>query len=292
MVDTTINQPSSWWAVLGRLGLFVLAFAIATGGTITPLVTALSDWTTEHPASADFLINAMGAVSILAATWVMTRFVDKRHFLSVGFDWKNAFGDLSRGLTIGALWLGSSVGLLLIMGFATAQAPVGFSSQLALIAAASVLLNVLTQQLLVVGYIFQTVRAKGGFALALFVSSFLFSVLHIGAFEGALIPPFNVFAAGAVFCFAYGITGNLWFPIAIHFAWNVLLGPLLGLTISGTGRLGLGWRFFEIEGPDLITGGAFGLEGGLVVTLTTTTLVMILFFVYRRRSNTSKSNDC
>jgi hypothetical protein len=129
--------------------------------------------------------------------------------------------------------------------------------------------NTLTQQLLLCGYIFQTIRARSSFTVALLVSAALFSALHAGAFLGAWLPIVNVFGAGALFCLAYGITGNLWFPIGIHFAWNSLLGPVLGLTVSGTDQLGVGWRVFQVEGPALFSGGAFGLEGGLVVTITT-----------------------
>ena len=94
-----------------------------------------------------------------------------------------------------------------------------------------------------------------------------------------------MFLAGLVFCKAYRITGNLWLPIAIHFAWNFLLGPVFGLTVSGTVVLGPGWRSFEIEGPDLFTGGHFGLEGGLIVTVTTTIFVVALFLFYRRKGD-------
>lgn len=291
MGTTAKKQTITWWTALGRVGLFVLAFACAAGVTIAPLATVLADWAADKPATANLFFSAMGAVAILFATWVMTRFVDKRRFSTVGFDWPRAFRDLSRGLGIGAAWLGASVGLLLISGLATYQVPAGFSGPLVLIAAGSALLNVLTQQLLVVGYIFQTIRAKGGFPIAVVVSALLFSALHAGAFQGSLIPPINVFAAGLVFCLAYGITENLWLPVAIHFAWNVLLGPVLGLTISGTGNLGLGWRFFEISGPDIFTGGAFGLEGGLLVTLTTTILIIILLLSYRRKKGIAQSTD-
>jgi len=116
------------------------------------------------------------------------------------------------------------------------------------------------------------------------VSSALFSLYHAGAFQGGWLPPLNVFLAGLVFCLAYGITGNLWFPTSVHFAWNFLLGPLLGLTVSGSGELTAALPLIELDGPARFTGGAFGLEGGFVVTLTTTALVFALMAILRRRS--------
>ena len=58
-------------------------------------------------------------------------------------------------------------------------------------------------------------------------------------------------------------------PVGIHFAWNFLLGPTLGLTVSGTSHFGNNWQVFSLTGPAYFTGGSFGFEGGLIVTLTT-----------------------
>ncbi len=118
------------------------------------------------------------------------------------------------------------------------------------------------------------------------MSAALFAGIHAGAFQGAWLPAVNVFSAGVLFCLAYGVSGNLWFPVSIHFAWNLLLGPVLGLTVSGTGELGLGWSVFSVDGPELFTGGAFGVEGGLVVTLTTAILITVLALFWRNLSET------
>lgn len=69
----------------------------------------------------------------------------------------------------------------------------------------------------------------------------------------------------------------------MRFAWNLLLGPVLGLTVSGTDQLGLGWCMLALEGPEVFTGGSFGLEGGLIVTLTTSLLIGGLLLVRSRQ---------
>ncbi len=277
-----MNRPNTWWAVLGRLLLFILAFACAAAVAVAPLATVLSDWAAANPRSAQLYSDVSGALAILAATWLMTRFVDKRPFHTIGFTPDKAGRDLSIGLAAGASWIAISVGLAMAAGWASFQSPEGLQASLLLIAAVSVLFNVLTQELLLCGFILQTIRAKAGLPAAIVIAALLFSALHAAAFEGQWIPPINVFVAGLVFCLAYAITGNLWLPISIHFAWNFLLGPVFGLTVSGTAALGLGWRSFEIEGPHLFTGGDFGLEGGLIVTSTATMFVVVLTLLYRR----------
>jgi membrane protease YdiL (CAAX protease family) len=273
-----------WTTVWKRLGLFVLAFAVASTIVITPLATILANWAEANSTAARLYGDIAAAIAIVSATWVMTRYVDKRPFLTIGLGPNSAIRDLSAGLAIGTTWLGISVGILVVAGWALFKDQSGFSGAALLVAAVSVFFNVLTQQLLICGYILQTVRTKAGLATAVLVSAVLFSVLHAAAFGGAWIPPVNVFGAGLVFCMAYAVSGSLWLPIAIHFAWNLLLGPVLGLTISGTGSLGLGWNVFEIAGPEIFTGGAFGIEGGLIVTLTTAVLAMVFVLIHKRQS--------
>jgi hypothetical protein len=156
--------------------------------------------------------------------------------------------------------------------------------------AIALLFNVLTQQLLLCGYIFQTIRTQTSLGVALVVSAALFSGYHASAFQGEWLPALNVFAAGLLFCLAYCLTGSLWFPISIHFAWNILLGPVLGLAVSGSGHFGSGIQVFVIQGPALFTGGAFGLEGGLVVTFTTVVGVVALLFLLQQREQKARAS--
>ena len=275
MSDSTMT----WLTVLRRLVLFILAFAGASALVFIPLSTAFSDWADSTPMGAQLYADTAGLIAILAATWVMTRFVDHRPFVSIGFAPQKAARDLGAGLLLGSVWLAVSIGVLLALRWAAPQAATGYSWGLVATAAVSVLFNAITQQLILCGYVLQTLRARAGLPVALLVSALLFSALHAGAFQGAWLPAVNVFAAGLLFCLAYGVTGNLWLGIATHFAWNLLLGPVFGLTVSGTEALGLDWSMFAVDGPQLLTGGAFGIEGGLVVTITTTLIVAALTMI-------------
>jgi hypothetical protein len=109
----------------------------------------------------------------------------------------------------------------------------------------------------------------------------MFALLHYGTAKGAILPLFNLFMAGLLLGYAYLVTGNLWMPIALHFAWNFLLGPVLGLAVSGR-SLTSGTQILSLQGPDSVTGGAFGLEGGLVATFTTAVGLILLYIIYGR----------
>jgi hypothetical protein len=60
----------------------------------------------------------------------------------------------------------------------------------------------------------------------------------------------------------YVLTGNLAIPTGIHISWNFVQGGVFGFAVSG---LDFGTSLVETteQGPDLVTGGAFGPEAGL-----------------------------
>lgn len=278
--------------ILWRVALFMLAFGLIGALLIVPLASALTDWQETFPILAQLFFDIAGAIAMLAATWLLTRFVDHRTFQSIGLAPKNAPRSLAAGLALGAIWLALSVGGVWAAGWTSLQTPVAVSGSLLLLLAASVFLNTLTQQLLLCGYILQTIRSRANSHVSMLASAALFSAYHAGAYHGAWLPIINVFGAALLFCLAYEVAGNLWFPVGIHFAWNLLLGPVLGLTVSGTEKMGLGWQVFSVHGPPLFTGGGFGLEGGLVVTVTSLLLIVAIApFRFGRSIGKRKKNS-
>jgi hypothetical protein len=113
------------------------------------------------------------------------------------------------------------------LGFAPARA--GRDLLLELLALL-VLVNSITQEVLVRGYVLQTIERSFGGAAAVLVSSLTFTGLHAGALvEGGILPGFNLFAAGLLLGVAFTTTRTLWLPIGLHFSWNFLQGPVLGI---------------------------------------------------------------
>jgi membrane protease YdiL (CAAX protease family) len=115
------------------------------------------------------------------------------------------------------------------------------------------------------GYVLRTLETWRGWPLALAVSSVLFGLAHAANPNVTGLALANIALAGAAFALTYRLAGRrLWLPIAYHFLWNYAQGPLLGFPVSGLG-FGAAARA-TVEGPPAWTGGAFGPEGGLVVT--------------------------
>jgi uncharacterized protein len=266
-------------------------WGICLASVFVPFTSQIDQIQKNFPLHARLYGDSVSLITILFATWLLVRFLDRRPFVSIGFAGGHILKDILIGLSVGSIWLVVSLGIALSFGWASPTQPTGFNWLVLIEAAISMLLNVITQELLLCGFILQTIRSRSNVITAVIISALLFAGYHAGAFKGEWLPAVNVFAAGLIFCLAYIKTGNLWLPISIHFAWDVLLGPVLGLTESGRNDLGAGWKMFVVNGPPLFTGGKFGLEGGLIVTITALSIILISYRFQNHKISESFQNS-
>ena len=87
--------------------------------------------------------------------------------------------------------------------------------------------------------------------------------------------------AGLFLAFGYLRTRQLWLPIGLHIGWNFFEGTIFGFQVSGLSEMPSLIRQ-TVQGPELVTGGLFGPEAGLVV-LPAMALGVLLIFGYTRR---------
>ena len=94
------------------------------------------------------------------------------------------------------------------------------------------------------------------------VQAVVFAALHGGNRGISLMAILNLILAGILLALAYERFERLWFPIGIHFLWNILSGPILGYGVSGYVAQSTVFRTIG-SGSVLITGGAFGIEASV-----------------------------
>jgi hypothetical protein len=113
------------------------------------------------------------------------------------------------------------------------------------------------------GYPFQRLVDSIGPIAATLLLSILFGVAHMfnpGANTASVV--ITIFA-GWLLAAAYLRTRALWFSWGWHFAWNVSMGVLFGLPISGLTRFSPIIQSNTV-GPEWITGGDYGPEASVV----------------------------
>ncbi len=246
-----------------RIFLFFLILGIGTALFIIPVSGLLAGQTT----ALDMLL---GLAAVLA-TYCMTRFVNRKPFTAVGLSLHPAtFRELGWGLLLGfgmmsviflAEYLLGEVRLVW-RDFPPLKvlAVLGSGFVTFLVAAAA-------EELLFRGYVFQTLIQWITFLPAMLLMALVFALSHLANPHITILSTLNVGLAGIWLSFAYMKTRSLWLPIGLHFSWNFTQTSLYAFRTSG---LDFGGRelFASIQsGPDWLTGGAFGPEGGVLATI-------------------------
>ena len=105
----------------------------------------------------------------------------------------------------------------------------------------------------------------------------------------------NTAVAGVWLAAAYLRTRSLWFPLGLHWAWNWTQASLLGLPVSGIQRMAPAPLLHAMNaGPDWLTGGAYGIEGGAACTvalLISTVVILKMKFLSKAPVASTASNQ-
>ena len=211
----------------------------------------------------------------LFTVWLFQKFVNRESFTSIGLEFSGYKDDFVSGLLLGIGLIVLGFGTLYIFNFLSV-ASIQFSLidqlfYLSLFAVVS-----LNEEIAIRGYILQNLSSSFNKYIALVLSSLVFMIMHIGNPNMSAVPLFNLFLAGlllGVYCIH---KNNLWFPIGAHITWNYFQGPVLGFEVSGNDVDSI---FIQsLNGSELITGGEFGFEGSIILTV-----LMIIGIVYLDR---------
>lgn len=129
------------------------------------------------------------------------------------------------------------------------------------------------------GYPLQTLtRAKLAW-LGVLLTSVPFAAAHLA--NPNVVRGFtfiNTALAGVWLAVAYLRTRSLWLPFGLHWAWNWAQASLLGLPVSGINRIAPAPLLKAVNlGPDWLTGGAYGIEGGAACTIALLVSTVIIW---------------
>ncbi|MFS0868762.1 CPBP family intramembrane glutamic endopeptidase [Paenibacillus xylanilyticus] len=141
----------------------------------------------------------------------------------------------------------------------------------------------IVEELIFRGLMFQAINKLLGTWTALAVTSLFFGIAHLGNTGATLWSAFAItLEAGVLLGAAFLWRRNLWFAMGLHFSWNALEG-VLGIPVSGHSSAGL--FIVKVNGPSLLTGGDFGLEGSVVpVIISLLISIPMLYGAIRNRN--------
>ncbi len=132
------------------------------------------------------------------------------------------------------------------------------------------------------GLMFRLLEEWLGSWAALALSALAFGLLHMANPNATLLAAAAIsIEAGILLGALYMLTRRLWMAIGLHMAWNFTQGGVYGINVSGIEVQGL--LFNTMQGPPLLTGGAFGAEASLPAIVICTSLgLWVLYLAHRK----------
>jgi len=241
-------------------------------------VEALFDVSFDSPVM--LTLTAFQVLGSFCALWLATKFIDRKPLISIGLSVKDKANEMLMGLGFALAFIGGLFLLLWLLGAITITGYVGFKPGVFFVSM-MLFLAAFDEELIFRGYILNSMMDSSSRWVALAGSSALFALMHAGnpSVWSNWVPMTELFAAGFILGISYTFTKNLWFPTFFHFGWNFFQG-LLGFEISGINVDS--WKIISHKNtgnvPDIISGGAFGIEGS-VITLSCT--IICTYFIYK-----------
>lgn len=274
--------------ILGQLiiGIPLVVAAFVTVGPEAAMAFIQSNGGGSSAGHMAILI--LGFAPIYFLVWLWLWLFESRPFWTVGLERGQVAWKYGRGLLVGLLMFSISVGIFAVFGFTEIES-IGLRVNGAAVlgGALLVLLGWVVQgaaeEVLARGFLFPVIGTRWGTVTGIVASSSVFALLHLLNPNLSSIAMLNLFLFGAFTALYALYEGGLWGVFAIHSIWNWAQGNLYGFEVSGQ-EVGSAIVFDLMEtGPDWLTGGPFGPEGGLAVTLVLIVSSALVFVAHRRR---------
>ena len=261
-----VLAPSGALRAPWRIAIFIIV-AVAANFIILGTIGALRPGLLSGSAEALtglYVAGAAGTIALLAAHIVCVRWIDRREWRTVGLHRGAAEPRmLAEGFVLGMVPMALAAAALLVVGWLDLEvAREGSSVRLALLTLLALAPAALMEELALRGYVFSVLRETWGWKPALLVLSVLFGAAHWqnpGVTMQALA---LVSLAGVFLGMVLVATGSLYAAWMAHLAWNWTLVAILHTEVSGLALPVVDYRTVE-RGPDWVTGGSWGPEGGI-----------------------------
>jgi hypothetical protein len=206
----------------------------------------------------------LAVAGVLLAHALMLGWIEKRPWADVGLG-RRALG--ARPNALGAALGAAAIALPSLLLVGAQQLRIVPSLDGSWLGAAGSLLVRLApaaffEELFFRGYPFMVLREGMGAPAALAVSSVVFGLAHLQNPGANALSITMVVLAGVFLGAVLLLTRSLWAATAAHLAWNWTLSAVLHTNVSGLPFEMPDYRTVD-AGPDWLTGGAWGPEGGI-----------------------------
>ena len=272
----------SGWRLLVFAATFIaLTIAITTVLRVVLVLIGLPSNISQFIAELVYRVGLL--VAALGAGYICARFLEGLPWRALGLTFHAGwFRDLAFGFAIGFASLVVAVAIASRgLNFSLGSAGWYWIIRSMIGSGAILFVAALAEEAMFRGYGLQTLsRAKLAW-LGVLLTSVPFALVHLSnpnVVRGITFA--NTALAGFWLAAAYLRTRSLWLPLGVHWAWNWALGWVFGLPISGLKLVSNPLLQGQDNGPKWLTGGSYGIEGGVACTIA---LILFTVFLWKTR---------
>ncbi len=270
------GELRSGWSVVVLLLITILGLGV--GSSMVP------ENSEEATIAIKIAVTLVYSLITIGGAIILFKLIYKRKLYQMGFIAKGWITGLLHGFVIGAVSIGLLFAILLLVGQAKVSG-VDMDKLLSftmLIEFFSVGIMAFSEEVLMRGYLMTALKPTRNKWIIFLAPSLLFSLFHLMNPGVTLLSFLNIFLAGMLFAYMFIKSGKLWLSSGFHIAWNFFQGDICGMNVSGNIQTAV----FEtrLGTNELLTGGNFGPEGGILVTCILLLVFMYMRFIYKRPS--------
>lgn len=291
------NQVRSGWKIGLLLVLFIIttmalsvAFSIVYGMVAVAMHPEFASNQAKLMAHVQQQFSGIGnllgsflhliqCISLIFWVIIFWKFLDKGKVREIGLtNVKSSWKDFCAGLLIGAVSFTMVAFILLatksvemVNDFGTPKISTSLLVELVVFIFVGI-----NEELFCRGYCMTILKQTKKAWVPLIVSAIIFAAMHSMNGGISLLAYINLFLFGIFMGYLFMKTKNIWMCIGYHITWNYFQGDIFGFLVSGNNTDSI--YKIKVLSSNIINGGSFGPEGGLVVT---TLLIISILVVYK-----------
>ncbi len=262
-------------------GLVAILFIIWVSGELVLELLLMVAFRTESLGPWQSLLKFAYTLSLSVLAYYLLRYRNPLKVVGLSFDpWTIPYWAF--GMFVGAFGVAIALGIIALFGDLSLKFGSLSHPEVATLGPfgwfAAIFMFVVyagDEEILARGLLYPLLKRSTGFIWATLLSSLVFCLLHTLNLNFSILPAIDIFLAGILLCLLRELTGNLFLAWGVHFGWNMSI-VALGIPVSGLyAKLEPQIFHVAIDGPTILTGGRFGIEGGLAGITANLVLIAI-----------------
>jgi membrane protease YdiL (CAAX protease family) len=242
------------------------------------------------PSEIYIVFLASSALYIVGAI-IYCRCFEKRKLFSLGFNKRGIISEYLSGLLLGSLMLAIPALACLFTGCVSFSPDPSASPLIIVLFFVAFVLQGMGEEVLFRGYLMTSLTRRHSPWFAIIVSALTFSFFHIPNANFSIIAFINIVLFG-IFTGVFMLKrGSIWAVAAIHTAWNFLQGNVFGISVSGNPKFSSVLSSTNAEFGTILSGGEFGLEGGLGATVVLLIALLLALIMPPKKSELDENSS-